>query len=115
MPPAIHRRMQVSAVGFGCATGSAAVTRAPRVATPAAVMPRRKSRRVRSRWGMAILSIPDVALIILDFVTVQKLAELVLVMHAGVVFVLVLDVDAHLLNVRRADRERAIAVLPVEV
>src|SRR5436190_1476246 len=44
MPPAIQRRMQLSAVGLGCVTGSAAVTRAPRVAIPAAVMPRRKSR-----------------------------------------------------------------------
>src|SRR5689334_10049853 len=51
MPPAIQSRIQVSAVGRGCSMGSAAQRRgspAARVATAAALMPRRKSRRVRS-------------------------------------------------------------------
>src|SRR5262245_50583404 len=52
MPPAIQRRMQVSAVGWGCLTGSFAGSgwgsSAASVARAAALMPRRKSRRLTS-------------------------------------------------------------------
>src|SRR4051794_6542708 len=49
MPPPIQRRMQVSAVGFGCSIFSAASrgrgSPPARVASAAALMPRRKFRR----------------------------------------------------------------------
>src|SRR5438045_68983 len=60
MPPAIHRRMQVSAVGLGCSTFSPATSRgAPpaSVVSAAALRPRRKSRRVQAAFRARVLLI----------------------------------------------------------
>src|SRR4051812_22553806 len=65
MPPAIQRRMQVSAVGLGCWTGSAAGSGrgspVARVVSAAALMLWRKSRRLKFGEGtLAVIVLPSI-------------------------------------------------------
>jgi len=60
-------------------------------------------------------SIPHIPFVEFDFVTAQQLPELVLKRNLAMMFLLPGDVFAHGLNLRKADGENAVAVLPCEI
>src|SRR5262245_29748597 len=59
-------------------------------------------------------SIPDIALVEFDFVTLQQYPELVLIGHLAMVLLLICDTRTHLADVGLADRKRAVSRLPVK-
>src|SRR5262249_23662525 len=61
-----------------------------------------------------IASIPHVPLVVFDLIFLQQAPEFVLIRFAAIMFFLVLDVALERRKVRRADRERAVPVLPVK-
>ena len=68
-----------------------------------------------ARSAIRSSSIPHVTLIDFDFVLLANSAELLLKGHRPMVFGLTLDVIDHLRHGRLADRERAVAGLPMEI
>src|SRR5258705_9997518 len=60
-------------------------------------------------------SVPDVTFVEFNLVTSQQLPKLILKGNLAMMFFLPGDVVAHRLNLREADRENPIAILPGEV
>ena len=67
----------------------------------------------RGAAGDRVQSIPNVALIIFNFVRVEQLSELVLIGHGPMMVLLFPQIADRVWPLRLAQRERAITVLPI--
>jgi len=71
--------------------------------------------RIRGLKARPILSIPDISFVEIHAIPFEKRSIFFLKCAYLVMFLLVIDISPQRLQIRRADRERAISVLPGEL
>ena len=82
-----------------------------------------RCRAERLRWvaiqthlnPAGVASIPEIPFVKFDFVSAQQLPELILKRNFAMMFFLSSDVNAHQFNLRKANREYPLAVLPRKI